>query len=123
MSHFAEIDENNIVLRVLVIEQDVIDSGLVGNPSKWIQTSYNTHRGVHLDPKTNQPDGGVALRKNYAGIGYSYDQTRDAFIPPKPFNSWILNETTCDWEAPVAIPDDGQKYIWNETNKSWDLIE
>ena len=122
MSHFAEIDENNIVLRVLVIEQDVIDSGLVGNPSKWIQTSYNTHRGVHLDPKTNQPDGGVALRKNYAGKGFTYDATKDAFIPPKPFASWVFNEDACDWDAPRPFPDDGKIYKWNEETTSWEEI-
>tara|TARA_Y100000310_G_scaffold223071_1_gene224863 strand:- start:226 stop:591 length:366 start_codon:yes stop_codon:yes gene_type:complete len=119
MSHFAEIDENNIVLRVLVIEQDVIDSGLVGNPSKWIQTSYNTKEGVHLDPYTNQPDGGVALRKNYAGKGFTYDATRDTFIPPKPYASWTLNEDTCDWDAPVPYPDDGLPYYWDESEQTW----
>ena len=112
MSHFAQIDENNIVTQVLVIEQDVVDSGLFGNPSTWIQTSYNTHGGVHAQ-------GGTPLRKNYAGIGYTYDSTRDAFIPPKPFNSWILNETTCLYEAPTIMPDDGKIYNWDEETLSW----
>ena len=112
MSHFAQIDENNIVTQVIVIEQDVVDSGLFGNPSTWIQTSYNTHGGVHSQ-------GGTPLRKNYAGIGYTYDSTRDAFIPPKPYNSWVLNETTCLYEAPTIMPDDGKLYNWDEETLSW----
>ena len=94
MSHFAQIDGNNIVTQVLVIEQDVIDTGLFGDPASWIQTSYNTNGGVHTL-------GGTPLRKNYAGIGYTYNASRDAFIPPKPFASWTLNEDTCLWEAPT----------------------
>ena len=82
----------------------------------WKQTSYNTKAGVHLN-------GGTPFRKNYAGVGYSYDPQRDAFIEPKPFNSWILNETTCLWEAPIAYPDDGQNYNWNEDTQQWDLNE
>ena len=112
MSHFAQIDGNNIVTQVIVIEQDVVDSGLFGAPTSWIQTSYNTIGGVHTL-------GGTPLRKNYAGIGYTYDSTRDAFIPPKLFNSWILNETTCLWEAPTAMPDDGKIYRWDEDTTAW----
>ena len=112
MSHFAQIDENNIVTRVIVIEQDVVDTGLFGEPSSFVQTSYNTRGGVHLL-------GGTPLRKNYAGIGYTYDLGRDAFIPPKPFNSWILNEDTCFWDAPVAMPTDGKDYNWDEDTLSW----
>ena len=112
MSHFAQIDENNIVTQVIVIEQDVVDTGLFGDPTSWIQTSYNTSGGIHLL-------GGTPLRKNYAGIGYTYDSTRDAFIPPKPFNSWTLNETTCLWEAPIAMPDDGKMYRWDEDTTAW----
>ncbi len=112
MSHFAQIDENNIVTQVIVIEQDVVDSGLFGDPNSWIQTSYNTHGGTHLL-------GGTPLRKNYAGIGYTYDNTRDAFIPPKPFNSWTLNETSCLWEAPTPMPTDGKIYTWDEATTSW----
>ena len=87
------------------------------------QTSYNTHHGVHYDRETGQPseDQSKALRKNYAAIGYRYDADRDAFIPPKPFPSAVLNETTCDWEHPVAYPDDGGKYVWNESTTSWDV--
>ena len=115
MSHFAQIDGNNIVTQVIVIEQDVVDTGLFGDPTSWIQTSYNTSGGIHLL-------GGTPLRKNYAGIGYTYDSTRDAFIPPKPFNSWTLNETTCLWEAPIAMPDDGKMYSWDEETTSWTEI-
>ena len=82
----------------------------------WKQTSYNTHGGVHSS-------GGTPLRKNHAGIGDTYDEDRDAFIAPKPYASWILNETTCLWEAPVAYPDDGERYTWNENNERWDLTD
>ena len=116
MSHFAQIDENNIVTRVLVIEQDVVDTGLFGEPSSFVQTSYNTQGGVHRL-------GGTPLRKNYAGIGYTYDSIRDAFISPKPYNSWVLNEDTCLWEAPTAYPDDGKKYDWDEDTTNWVEIE
>ena len=112
MSHFAQIDENNIVTQVIVIEQDVVDTGLFGDPNSWIQTSYNTHGGTHLL-------GGTPLRKNYAGIGYTYDSTKDAFIPPKPFDSWTLNETSCLWEAPTPMPTDGKIYTWDEATTSW----
>ena len=113
MSHFAQIDENNVVTQVLVIEQDVIDTGLFGDPSSFIQTSYNTIGGVHTL-------GGTPLRKNYAGIGYTYDATRDAFIPPKPFASWVLNEETCLWDAPTPMPvEEGKIFVWNEETTSW----
>jgi hypothetical protein len=112
MAHFAQIDENNIVTQVLVIEQDVVDTGLFGEPRSFIQTSYNTYGGVHKL-------GGTPLRKNYAGIGFTFDAIRDAFIPPKPFNSWILDEDTCQWNAPVAMPQDDKRYTWNEETLSW----
>jgi len=112
MSHFAQIDENNIVTRVLVIEQDVVDTGLFGEPSSFVQTSYNTQGGVHKL-------GGTPLRKNYAGIGYTYDAGRDAFIPPKPYNSWVLNESTCLYDAPTPMPTDDKRYSWNEETTSW----
>jgi len=121
MGHFAEIDENNIVLRVIVAEQDFINTGAVGDPSKWIQTSYNTRGGVHYG-QDGQPDGGVALRKNYAGIGYTYDPNRDAFIAPKSssYPSWILNEDTCNWEPPTPMPtDDTKLWMWHEESLSW----
>ena len=105
MAHFAKI-LNGIVTQVIVAEKDFINSGKVGDEFLWVQTSYNGN-----------------FRKNYGGVGYSYDQTRDAFIAPKPYASWILNETTCLWEAPVAYPDDGEKYVWNESTTNWDIDE
>lgn len=118
MSSFAEIDENNIVIRVIVAEQDFIDSGAVGDPSRWIQTSFNTRGGVHMN-------GGIPLRKNFAGIGMTYDPIRDAFIPPKPYNSWILNEDTCWWQPPTSKPDVGEGYYprWDEETISWKIKE
>jgi len=113
MSHFAQIDENNTVTQVLVIEQDVVDTGMFGDPNSWIQTSYNTFAGKHIL-------GGTPLRKNYAGSGYSYDSTRDAFIPPRPFASWVLVEDTCQWQAPISVsPSDGKMYTWDEDTTSW----
>ena len=119
MSHFAEINSDNIVQRVLVIDQETVNTGAWGSPDNWIQTSYNTRGGVHYGPNSNTPDGGVALRKNYAGIGYSYDQTRDAFIPPQPYPSWLLSEDTCLWDAPIPYRDDGKMYRWDEDTVSW----
>lgn len=110
MSHFAKV-ENGIVTEVLVVEQDVINTGLFGDPSIWIQTSYNTIGGQHPE--------GRPLRKNYAGIGYTYDEVRDAFIPPKPFDSWLLDEDTCLWEAPIPYPQDDKPYRWDEENQAW----
>jgi len=117
MSHFAKI-ENNIVTQVIVAEQDVIDSGLFGSPSAWVQTSYNTYGGEHRL-------GGTPLRKNYAGVGYTYDSERDAFIPPQPYNSWKLDEATCLWKAPKAMPKAKANtiYSWNEETLSWDAID
>ena len=91
MAHFAQIDENNIVTKVVVVEQEFIDTGIMGDTSKWIQTSYNTYGGEHYD-QTGNKDSGLALRKNYAGVGYTYDLVRDAFYAPQPYPSWILNE-------------------------------
>ena len=117
MAHFAKV-ENGIVTQVLVIEQDVVNSGAFGDPKTWVQTSYGTRGGVHYGPD-GKPDGGVALRKNYAGVGFTYDPVRDAFIPPRPFPSWTLNEQTCFWEPPVPMPQDGQQYRWDEQSKTW----
>ena len=119
MSYFADLDSENIVIRVIAADQDFIDSGKVGDPNNWVQTSYNTRGGVHYAPNSNTPDGGVALRKNYAGVGYTYDETRDAFILPKPYPSWILNEDTCKWDAPTPMPDDGKIYYWDEDTTNW----
>jgi hypothetical protein len=113
MTHFARV-QDGIVTEVIVIEQDMIDTGLWGPAEEWIQTSYNTHAGVHRYD-------GTPLRKNYAGVGYIYDIDLDAFIPPKPFDSWILDEDICHWKAPVEYPSDGNLYIWNEENQEWEI--
>lgn len=121
MAHFAKIDENNIVIKVIVAEQDYIDT--LSDKDSYIQTSYNTHNGKHYDQDGNEDDK-PALRYNYAGIGYTYDSTRDAFIPPSPFPSWTLVEETCQWKSPVNYPDDKNNfYNWNEENQQWDIIE
>jgi len=135
MAHFAQIDNNNIVTQVIVVaDADTADAQgnhmesigiafcqrLIGG--NWKQTSYNTHGGVHTL-------GGTPFRKNYAGLGYTYDANRDAFIPPKPYASWVLNESTCLWDAPVAMPSDAgtgeppKMYSWDETTKAWDLVK
>ena len=132
MAHFAKIGKGSKVEEVLVVSNDVATTeqagvdflnNLYGTNDIWKQTSYNTRGGVHLTD-------GTPFRKNFAGVGFKYDQTRDAFIPPKPYNSWILNETTCKWEAPIPMPtltqeqiDNNNYYTWNETNQTWDLIE
>ena len=113
MAHFAKVS-NGVVTQVIVAEEDFFNTFVDSSPGQWIQTSYNTLGGVHLN-------GGTPLRKNYAGVGYTYDSTRDAFIPPKPFASWTLNETTCLWEPPVAYPNDSNSYgyNWDETQQNW----
>ena len=117
MAYFAKLDENNYVIEVHCVANEALDSNneersgidfltqWSNGYTNWKQTSYNNR-----------------IRKNYAGIGYTYDETRDAFIPPKPFNSWVLNESTCRWDAPVPFPADGKKYIWNEQSLSWDEV-
>ena len=131
MACFAKLNSNNIVERVESVVNEVIkDSNgieqevigiqflktLYNEPNAiWKQTSYNTVEGVHLL-------GGVPFRKNHAAIGYTYDSNRDAFIPQKPYNSWILNESTCNWDAPVARPDDGNMYNWNEEILNWEIV-
>jgi len=115
MAHFAKLDENNIVVFVTVGRDE--DNGkedelTARTGDVYKQTSYNTHGGVHSN-------GGTPFRKNYAGIGYTYDSQRNAFIPPKPFNSWVLNESTCLWDAPVAMPTDNKMYRWDENTVNW----
>jgi len=122
MSHFAKV-ENGAVTRVIVAEPEFFETFVDSSPGEWIQASYNTRGGVHYSPETNEPDGGVALRKNYAGVGYTYDKTNDAFIPPKPYNSWILNTESFLWDPPTPMPTDGQQYSWNEETQSWDVID
>ena len=118
MAHFARVTDG-VVTAVIVAEQDFIDAYIDTHPGFWLQTSYNTRGGVHYNPDTNEPDGGVALRKNYACIGYNYDEVRDAFIPPKPYASWLLNDETCLWEPPVAYPEGSEPHIWDEDSLSW----
>ena len=111
MSHFAKV-ENGVVTQVIVAEHTFINSGVVGNPAEWVQTSYNTQGGQHTQ-------GGTPLRGNYAGIGYIYDKDKDVFHAPQPYASWTLNETTWTWEAPVAMPADDKPYTWDEATTSW----
>jgi len=124
MAHFAKLGTGNIITTVEVVSNDIATTeqagvdflnNLYNTRDVWKQTSYNTIGGVHKL-------GGTPFRKNFAGIGYQYDQIKDAFIATKPYPSWILNETTCIWEAPVAYPDDNNQYKWNETTTNWDII-
>jgi len=125
MSHFAYVpnivDGIGIVENVIAIEQDQINTGYWGNPSDWIQTSFNTRGGIHYG-ENGQPDNGIALRANFAGIGDIYDQKNDVFYKQQPFKSWKIAAPTWLWSAPVAIPTTGGPYIWNETTKTWDVI-
>jgi hypothetical protein len=123
LSHFAKVN-NGIVEQVIVAEPEFFETFVDSSPGQWIKTSYNTRGGKHYDPETGElsADQSKALRKNYAGIGFTYDAAKDAFIPPKPFNSWLLDEDTCLWNAPVAYPDDGGRYVWNEETTSWDAV-
>jgi len=120
MAHFAKVN-NGIVEQVIVAEPEFFDTFVDSSPGQWIQTSYNTRGGVHYNPENGEPsaDQTKALRKNYAGIGYTYDHTRNAFIPPQPYPSWTLNEETCNWNPPVPYPNDGNMYTWNEATTSW----
>jgi hypothetical protein len=124
MAHFAKIGKGNIVEKVVVVHNNVATTEQAGvdflnnlykSRDVWKMTSYNTFGGIHKL-------GGTSFRKNFASIGFKYDQARDAFIAPKPFNSWVLNEDTCQWEAPVVYPNDGQRYNWNETIQNWEQI-
>tara|TARA_R110001606_G_scaffold227395_1_gene375466 strand:+ start:65 stop:418 length:354 start_codon:yes stop_codon:yes gene_type:complete len=117
MAHFAKVNQG-LVVEVIVADQDYINNMVDTSPGTWIQTSYNTHGGVHSD-------GGTPLRKNFAGVGNTYDADRDAFYDPKPYPSWTLNSTTFLWECPVATPEDyvPENYSWNETDQSWDAVE
>jgi len=105
MAHFAKLDNNKVVTEILVAEQDFINSGALGDAFRWVQTSYNNN-----------------FRKNFAGVGDTYDSTKDAFYKPQPYPSWVLNESTCIWEAPVAKPDDGKMYNWDEATTNWKEI-
>jgi hypothetical protein len=117
MSHFAKVVDGKVV-RVIVAEQEFIDTYVDSEPGKWVQTSYNTFRGIHYGPD-GQPDGGVALRGNYAGIGFVYDKENDVFYEEKLYPSWILDTTTWTWEAPISKPIDNKTYKWDESTISW----
>ena len=129
MAYFAKIDDNNIVVTVVAVHDNELLVDNAENEAQgikflnatykvdnvnWKQTSYNTHGGVHSG-------GGTPLRKNYAGIGYTYDASRDAFIPPQKYASWTLNDSTCNWDPPVAEPNDGKRYVWSEDDTAWVL--
>ena len=116
MAHFAKLDENNVVIEVIVTDNNAPNEGLDWLQERlggtWVQTSYNTYGGVHLSE-------GEPFRKNFAGIGFSYDEEKDAFIPPKPYDSWVIDEETCLWEAPIPYPTDEKSYEWNESIVNW----
>ncbi len=124
MAHFAKVN-NGIVEQVIVAEPEFFETFVDTSPGQWIQTSYNTSGGIHYNSETREPsaDQSKALRKNFAGIGYTYDAQKDAFIPPKPYNSWSLNETSCLWEPPTPYPNDNKVYGWDESTTSWVEIE
>jgi hypothetical protein len=134
MAHFAEINAEGIVQRVLVVSQEFIDTGKLGNPANWIKTSYNTVGGKYTKGETEElklelkmtgtsADIAARNRKNHAGIGYTYDSKLDIFIPPQPFDSWKLNKDTAQWYAPKPYPTDGGRYLWNETLLDWEVIQ
>jgi hypothetical protein len=129
VAHWAEIDENNIVLQVIVADNNDPegDEGykwLINNlGGTWVKTSYNAVAGKYRNPETNEITDQPGFRKNFAGIGFTYDSDRDAFIAPKPHNSWVIDEDTCLWKAPVAYPNDEGIYTWNESTLSWDPAE
>ena len=120
MSHFAKVCDGKVI-NVIVAEQEFFDTFVDNSPGTWIQTSYNTRGGVHYGAD-GQPDGGAALRGNYAGIGYTYDAANDVFYSPQPYASWVLDQTTWLWNAPVPYPIDGQRYVWDEITVSWMLV-
>lgn len=123
MAHFAKVLDGKVVT-VIVAEPEFFDTFVDTSPGEWIQTSYNTRGGVHYQPDSHTPsdDQSKALRKNYAGIGFSYDRTKDAFIPPRPYASWTLNDDTCQWESPTPMPMDGNRYTWDEATTAWVLF-
>lgn len=140
MAHYAKAENNSLVEQVLVVNnEDTFDSNgqeseivgntflnnLLGGNSQWLKTSYNTRGGIHYQSDNNTPseDQSKAFRKNFAQIGYTYDEQRDAFIPPKPYPSWILDEFSCLWNPPISYPNDNQNYYWNENDLTWKLIE
>jgi len=130
MAHFAKVQDGTVT-QVIVAEPEFFDTLVDTTPGEWLKTSYNMRGGVYYDPETNQPAEDQSIinndegrkRKNYAGIGFTYDKTRDAFIPPKPYPSWILNEDSCVYESPVPYPSDDKMYKWDEETISWVEVE
>ena len=120
MSHFAKVLDGKVV-QVIVAEPEFFNTFVDSSPGQWIQTSYNTRGGVHYGPDGN-PDGGVALRGNYAGIGFTYDASNDVFYPPQTYPSWVLNQQTWQWDAPIPYPNDGKSYRWDEAKLEWSVI-
>ncbi len=120
MGHYAKVVDGKVT-QVIVAQADFFNTFVDTSPGTWIKTSYNTRGGIHYEPNSNtpSPDQSKALRGNYAGIGYSYDHINDVFIPPKPYSSWVLNQTTWNWDAPVAMPTDGKIYEWDEPTQGW----
>jgi len=129
MAHYAKV-KDGVVTQVIVAEPEFFDTFVDTEPGEWLKTSYNMRGGVYYDPETNEAAADQSVitgdegreRKNYAGIGFTYDRDRNAFIPPQPYASWTLNDTSCLWEAPVAYPTDGEMYRWNEDTTSWDVV-
>ena len=117
MSHYAKVVDGKVT-QMIVAEAEFFDTFVDSSPGRWVQTSYNTRGGVHYG-QDGEPDGGIALRGNYAGIGYVYDAANDVFYIPQPFPSWILNNATWTWKAPIATPTDGKIYTWSEDTISW----
>ena len=122
MGHFAKV-LNGIVQNVIVAEPEFFNTFVDSSPGEWVQTSYNTRGNIHYAPNSNIPDGGIALRGNYAGIGYIYDIENDVFYSPKPYNSWKISQLNWLWEPPITYPDDGREYMWDEVNIAWKIIE
>jgi hypothetical protein len=120
LSHFAKVLDGRVI-QVIVAEPDFFDTFVDSSPGQWLQTSYNTRGNIHYGPE-GEPDGGIALRGNYAGIGYTYDAVNDVFYAPQPFASWVLDQTTWLWNAPVTYPTDDQRYEWDEATVSWKPI-
>ena len=118
MAHFAKV-ENGLVVNVIVAKKEFFDTFVDNSPGEWVKTSYNTYKGIHYDPTTGDPseDQSKSLRKNFAGVGYTYDKINDCFIPPKPFDSWLFDETTANWVAPIPKPEDSD--YWDEASLSW----
>ena len=122
MGHFAKVVDGKVV-QVIVAEPEFFDTFVDSSPGTWIQTSYNTRGGIHYLPNSDEPSGQPALRGNYAGVGFTYDQANDVFYAPQPYASWVLNQDTWTWESPVPYPTDDKLYVWDEATTSWKVVE